>query len=72
MCYLQSILRAGALAAAAFVLTPSSLVTSTATVATITAVTVVTTSRAEAGRPKVRDHRSCGNRGSVNHPPKPC
>jgi hypothetical protein len=54
MSYLPSILRSAALAAATFVLTPTSFVTGTATVMT---VTVMTTSQAEAGRPRVQDHR---------------
>jgi len=57
MSNLPSILRSAALAAATFVLTPTSFVTGTATVMTVTAVTVMTTSQAEAGRPRVQDHR---------------
>lgn len=57
MSYLPSILRSVALAAATLVLAPASFVTSAATVATVTAVTVVATSQAEAGRPRVQDHR---------------
>jgi hypothetical protein len=58
MSHLPSILRSVAFAAAALAFTPTSFVTGTATIATVTAVTVMTTSQAEAGRPKVRDHRN--------------
>jgi hypothetical protein len=47
-----------AIVTAALAYTPTSFVTGTATIATVTAVTVMTTSQAEAGRPKVRDHRN--------------
>ena len=57
MSYLSSIQRSAALAAATLLLTPTSFVTGTATVATLTAVTIMTTSQAEAGRPRVQDHR---------------
>ncbi len=57
MSLLPSILRSAALAAATLLLTPTSFVTGAATVATLTAVTIMTTSQAEAGRPRVQDHR---------------
>ncbi len=57
MSYLSTMLRSVALATAALIFTPTSFVTGTATIATVTVVTVATTSQAEAGRPKVRDHR---------------
>jgi hypothetical protein len=46
------------LAAATLFFAPTLFVTGTATVATVTAVTIMATSQAEAGRPKVRDHRT--------------
>jgi hypothetical protein len=69
MSYLPSILRAALLAAATLVLTPTSFVTGSATVATVTAVTVMTTSQAEAERARVRDHRCIAG---VNRPSRNC
>lgn len=57
MSFLPSFLRSAALAAATLFLAPTPFVTGTAAVATVTAVTFMTTSQAEAGRPRVRDHR---------------
>ena len=51
----------GRSAAATLCLAPT-FVTGTATVATVTAVTVMTTSQAEAGRPRVQDHRNAARR----------
>jgi hypothetical protein len=68
MSYLPSILRAAALAVAALVLTPTSFVTTTATVS---AVTIMATSHADAKpRPKVRDHRyrRCGGNPNGGRP----
>jgi hypothetical protein len=58
MSFLPSILRAAAVAATALLLTPTSFVAGTATIATVTAVTVMTVSQAEAGRARVQDHRT--------------
>jgi hypothetical protein len=58
MSHLPLILRSAALAAATLFLTPTSFVTGTATVAAVSAVTIMTMTQAEAGRPKVRDHRN--------------
>ena len=57
MSYLPSILRAAALAAATLLLTPTPFVSGVVTVATVAAVSLMTASQAEAGRPKVQDHR---------------
>jgi hypothetical protein len=57
MSYLPSILRPTALAVATLLLTPTSFVTTTATVASVSAVTIMTTTQAEARRARVQDHR---------------
>ncbi len=58
MSFLPSFLRSATLAVATLFFAPTPFVAGTATIATVTAVTVMTTSQAEAGRPKVRDHRT--------------
>lgn len=57
MSYLPALLRSTALGAATLFLVPTSFVAGTAAVATVSAVTIMTTTQAEAGRPRVRDHR---------------
>jgi hypothetical protein len=57
MSLLPSFLRSAALVAATLFLSPTPFITGTATVAAVAAATVVTASQAEAGRPKVQDHR---------------
>ena len=57
MSHLPSILRPAALAVATLVLSPTSFVAGSATVAIVTAATVTASSQAEAARSRVRDHR---------------
>jgi hypothetical protein len=58
MPFFPSVLRPALLAAATLAFVPSPLITVTTTVAGVAAMTVMTSSQAEAGRPKVRDHRT--------------
>lgn len=56
MSFFPSVLRPALLAVATLAFAPSPSIT--VTVAGVTAMTVMTSSQAEAGRPKVRDHRT--------------